>query len=91
MIRPGIRTKAHRHTRCAVYYVFQGKGHTRVGDQHFDWAEGDLFVVPTWFWHEHANPNGEPAMLFSIHDFPAMKSLGIYNEMPHPEGQISAS
>ena len=82
-IRPGVRTRAHRHTSCAVYYVFQGEGHSVVGDRRFDWAEGDLFVVPTWFWHEHGNSNGEPAVLFSIHDFPAMKSLGIYHEMPH--------
>ena len=89
MIRPGVRTRAHRHTSCAVYYVFQGKGHSVVGDRRFDWAEGDLFVVPTWFWHEHGNSNGEPAVLFSIHDFPAMKSLGIYHEIPHPDGHLA--
>ena len=68
MIRPGVRTRAHRHTSCAVYYVFQGEGHSVVGDRRFDWAEGDLF---------------------SIHDFPAMKSLGIYHEMPHPDGHLA--
>ena len=91
MIRPGVQTKAHRHTSCAVYYVFKGQGHSLVGDRRFDWAEGDLFVVPTWFWHEHGNSSEEPAVLFSVHDFPAMKSLGIYHEMPHPDGHLSAA
>ena len=56
------------------------RGTTVVGGQRFDWSEGDLFVVPSWLWHEHLNPGPEPSILFSVHDFPAMKALGLYRE-----------
>ena len=55
MIRPGIRTRAHRQTSCAVYQVYQGEGYSVIDGQRFDWTEGDFFVVPPWVWHEHAN------------------------------------
>jgi gentisate 1,2-dioxygenase len=86
MIRPGIRTLAHRQASCAVYYVFEGKGESVIGGQRFQWSAGDFFVVPSYFWHEHANTSDEPAILFSLQDFPLMKNLQIYREERHPEG-----
>jgi gentisate 1,2-dioxygenase len=80
LLRPGVHTRAHRQTSSAVYLAFRGEGTTVVGDTRFDWTEGDLFVVPSWLWHEHVNPTAEPAILFSVHDFPAMKALGLYRE-----------
>lgn len=91
LLRPGVRTQAHRHTSSAVYYVFEGQGSSRVGEHLFEWAKDDLFVIPSWFWHEHANPSRQEAILFSVHDFPTMKSLGIYTEQAHPEGNLPAS
>ena len=87
MIRKGVRTRAHRQASSAVYYVFEGRGQTVVNGRPFDWSEGDFFVVPSYFWHEHANTGGEPAILFSLQDFPLMKSLGIYREEAHPDGR----
>ena len=72
LLRPGVRTKAHRQTGSAVYLVFEGRGQTVVDGQRFDWRKGDLFVVPTWAWHEHASVDGE-AVLFSVHDTPIMQ------------------
>jgi hypothetical protein len=67
-----------------------GKGGVGPGTK-IEWAKDDLFVIPSWFWHEHANPSQQEAILFSVHDFPAMKSLGIYTEQAHPEGKLPAS
>jgi gentisate 1,2-dioxygenase len=36
--------------------------------------------VPPLAWHEHANDTKEPAVLFSIQDFPTHKALGLYYE-----------
>jgi gentisate 1,2-dioxygenase len=83
MLRPGIRTRSHRHASSAVYLAFRGRGTTTVDGRRFDWSEGDVFVLPSWVWHEHANSASEPAILFSVQDFPAMKALGLYEE----EGQ----
>jgi gentisate 1,2-dioxygenase len=80
LLRPGVHTRAHRQTSSAVYLAFRGRGATIVGGQRFDWSEGDLFVVPSWLPHEHRNDGAERSILFSVHDFPAMKALGLYRE-----------
>jgi gentisate 1,2-dioxygenase len=85
MIRPGVRTKAHRQSSSGVYYVFEGSGETLINETRYEWSAGDLFVVPPSFWHEHANASGKPAILFSVHDFPLMKNLGLYREEAYPE------
>jgi gentisate 1,2-dioxygenase len=86
MIRPRVQTLAHRHASSAVYYVLEGSGRSVIGSHVFDWSAGDFFVVPSYFWHEHANVGTEPAILFSIQDFPLMKNIGIYREEKHPDG-----
>jgi len=86
MLRPGVKTLAHRQASSAVYHVFEGKGQSVIGGRVYDWSAGDFFVVPSYFWHEHANVGKEPAILFSVQDFPLMKNLGIYREEKHPEG-----
>jgi gentisate 1,2-dioxygenase len=85
MLRPGVRTRAHRHTSSAVYHAFRGQGYSVINGQRFDWNEGDFFVVPSWAWHEHANESGGEAVLFSIQDNPVMKGLSLYREEPYAE------
>ncbi|HYD57621.1 MAG TPA: cupin domain-containing protein [Burkholderiales bacterium] len=87
MIRPGVHTLAHRQASSAVYYVLEGEGRTVVGGRVYEWGAGDFFVVPSYFWHEHAGTGAAPAILFSVQDFPLMKNLGIYREERHPEGR----
>lgn len=86
MIREGIKTRAHRQASSAVYYVLEGSGQSVIGGRVFDWSAGDFFVVPSYFWHEHANIGKQPAILFSVQDFPLMKNLGLYREEEHPDG-----
>lgn len=85
LLRPGVRTKAHRHTSSAVYQVFRGRGHSVINGRQFDWAEGDFLVIPAWAWHEHANAGEDEAILFSIQDIPVMKALSLYREEPYAE------
>jgi gentisate 1,2-dioxygenase len=63
-----------------VYHAFRGGGTTWIGDQRFDWEQGDSFVVPLWSWHTHKNNSHEPAILFSINDRPAVEALGFFRE-----------
>lgn len=81
MLRPDEATKAHRHTGSVVYHVAKGKGHSIINGQRYDWKEHDIFVVPSWAWHEHANddPNND-ACLFSFNDFPMINSLDLWAE-----------
>lgn len=83
LIRPGIRTRAHRHTGSVIYLAFEGSGYSVIDGQRFDWETGDLFVVPTWAWHEHACAPGQEAILFSVQDRPVMEALGLYREQAY--------
>ena len=87
MLRPGERLTAHRHTGSAVYYVARGAGESIIDGCRYPWEPGDIFVLPSWALHEHANPSPrEPAVLFSIQDRPVLEALGLYREAPLVEG-----
>lgn len=81
LLRPGERTKAHRHTGSFLYHVAKGSGYSIVNGERLDWKEHDIFCVPSWMFHEHANASDrEDACLFCINDLPVMESLGLYRE-----------
>jgi len=81
MLRPGERTRVHRHTSTTIYHAFRGSGTTVVNGEAIHWEKGDTFVVPLWSWHEHANRKPkEEAVLFSMHDTPVLKAFGLYRE-----------
>jgi gentisate 1,2-dioxygenase len=74
------QTESHRHTSTVIYHVFRGSGATTIGARHFDWGQGDSFVVPVWHPHRHLNHSSEDAILFSMSDAPMLKSLDLYRE-----------
>ena len=87
-LAPGEHTQAHRHTGCAVYQVSKGAGFSVIGGQRFNWQERDIFVVPSWVFHEHANASAnEDACLFQFNDLPVMQALGLYREEALAEGR----
>jgi gentisate 1,2-dioxygenase len=81
LLKPGQRLAPHRHTGNVIYTIAEGTGSSIVGGRRFDWAENDIFCVPSWTWHEHANASGSAeAVMFSFNDMPVMESLGLYRE-----------
>jgi gentisate 1,2-dioxygenase len=83
MLRPGVRTAAHRHTGSWVYLAFEGNGETIIDGVRFTWGPGDMFVVPGWAAHEHVNQSGaERAILFAVHDTPLLRTLDKYRIEP---------
>ncbi len=86
LLRAGEATKAHRHTGSICYTVAKGSGYSIIDGKRFDWRKNNIFVVPSWAIHEHANGSAsEDAVLFSFHDLPAMRSLGLYQEEEYTE------
>ena len=86
LLRPGERGKAHRHVGSFVYQCAKGAGTSIIGGRRFDWVERDIFVVPSWTYHEHANASPtEDACLFAFHDLPVMRALGLYREQAWAE------
>jgi gentisate 1,2-dioxygenase len=81
LLKPGQRTQSHRHTSTVLYHAFRGSGTTVINDRPFRWQKGDSFVVPLWYWHEHANTSAsEEAILFSMNDAPVLNPFGLYRE-----------
>ena len=81
MLRPGERTRAHRHTGSFMYQAAKGSGYSVIDGRRFDWKARDIFCVPAWAWHEHANgSDSEDACLFTFNDMPVMNALGLYRE-----------
>lgn len=86
MLRPSERTTAHRHTGNVVYQVAKGSGYSVIAGRRFDWEEKDIFCVPSWAWHEHANSSdSDDACLFSFNDFPVIEKLSFWQEQPYPD------
>jgi len=79
-IRPGVDTKAHRHTHSTVYHVVRGSGFSVVDGRRIDWTQGDTLAIPLWYEHSHHNHGDEDAILFSYTDRPAITALGIWRE-----------
>jgi gentisate 1,2-dioxygenase len=81
LLRPGARTRAHRHTGSVVYYAVRGEGATFINGERFDWSPGDFIALPPWAAHAHANRSDErAAVLFAVNDFPTLKALGMWRE-----------
>ena len=78
MLRPGVRTRAHRETSSAVYHVVAGAGFTTIDGNRYDWGEGDFFAIPPRALHAHGNPGSAPAVLYSVQDVPLLRALGFY-------------
>lgn len=86
MLRPGEHTKAHRHTGNVIYQAAKGAGFSIIDGRRFDWKEKDIFCIPSWAVHEHANASSnEDAVLFSFNDFPVLHSLSLWMEQAYPD------
>jgi gentisate 1,2-dioxygenase len=86
MLRPGEHSKAHRQVGSFLYTVAKGSGFSIINGKRFDWQERDIFAVPSWAFHEHANGSAsEDACLFAFHDLPVMRALGLYREQAYGE------
>jgi gentisate 1,2-dioxygenase len=86
-LRPGVHTKARRHTGSKLYYVIEGEGATIVDGVCYEWSAGDFLTIRPWAWHEHANRSKDrEALLFQVNDIPTMRALGFYREEAHPAG-----
>ena len=46
MLRPGERTKAHRHTGSFIYQVAKGSGHSIIDGKRFDWQRARHLLRP---------------------------------------------
>lgn len=83
-IPAGRHKKAHRHSSDAFILLLSGHGYSVTWPDggydkrlRVDWTEGTLFVPPTYWYHQHFNPGGEPARYLAISARGLTKNLGL--------------
>ena len=78
LLPKGFSTARYRSTDATVFAPIEGRGRSTIGDQTFEWAPRDLFVVPSWQWVTHESD--EDAVLFSFSDRPVQQKLDLFRE-----------
>ncbi len=77
-IAPGDRTGKHRHFNEAMIYIVEGRGHTIINKQRYDWSEGDVVSVPLYEWHQHFNDDQDkPVRYLGITNLPLLRAMGL--------------
>jgi len=74
----GFSGRRHRSTDGAVYCVVEGRGSAAIGDARWDFAPHDVFVVPSWTFHQFTAETD--CVLFSYSDRAAQEALGFWRE-----------
>lgn len=75
---PNQRYATVRTSANCIYAVVAGHGATVIEEQVFEWRRGDVFVVPTWYAHQHEA--FESSTLFKVTDEALMRQLGFLRE-----------
>lgn len=59
-IPPGGKQANHRHPGEALLYIVEGRGHSMVDGERYEWSQGDGVIVNQYVWHQHFNssPDG---------------------------------
>lgn len=66
-IPPGSRSGKHRHMSEELHLILKGKGYDIHDGVRYDWAEGDLVVIPVMTAHQHFNADPlKPAQFYAV-------------------------
>jgi gentisate 1,2-dioxygenase len=77
LLRAGEALLPQRQNANRIVTILEGRGHSIVGDQRFDWEPFDTFCIPGGEWCHHVNETtGKDAILFISSDEPTLKALG---------------
>ncbi|MGK5079979.1 gentisate 1,2-dioxygenase [Janthinobacterium sp. HLX7-2] len=79
LLPQGFKGKRARSTDGTVYSVVEGHGSVQIGEQSFDFAPRDTFVVPSWAIVSFDCPQ-EDVVLFSFSDRPVQQAMGVLRE-----------
>ena len=85
-IPPGDHTGRHRHFNEAMIYILEGRGHTDIEGDRYDWAESDVVSVPVYSWHQHFNDDpGRPVRYLGYTNLPLLRAMGLNKLEDAPE------
>lgn len=78
LLPKGFVGQRYRSSASAVFAVIEGSASICIGDERWELAARDLFVVPGWLWHSFAAT--EQCVLFSFSDKPLQVHLDCWGE-----------
>ena len=84
-LAPGFDGLVHRRSSSSITYVISGEGTLETDDEVLSFGPGDVMALPNWtnFRWTNASTTG-PVLLFSMHDTPILKAIGLLYEEPEP-------
>src|SRR5918992_4858182 len=86
LILPGEVAPSHRHTQSALRFVVEGRGaYTAVDGERTTMQPGDFIVTPSWTFHDHGNPGGDPVVWLDGLDVPIVNMLDASFAEHHPQ------
>jgi gentisate 1,2-dioxygenase len=78
LLPKGFKTAPYRSTDSTVFVVVEGEGTSTVGKEKFQWGPHDIFVAPSWFFHEHTASSD--AVIFQYSDRVVQEKLDFFRE-----------
>jgi gentisate 1,2-dioxygenase len=91
LILPGEIAPSHRHAQTALRLIVEGSGaYTAVDGERVTMHPGDFIITPSWTWHDHGNPAGEPVVWLDGLDIPMVRffDAGFAEDYPHDEQEV---
>jgi gentisate 1,2-dioxygenase len=86
LILPGETAPTHRHAASALRFVVEGTGaYTAVDGERTTMRPGDFILTPSWTFHDHGNPGGEPVVWLDGLDVPIVNMLDTSFAEHHPQ------
>lgn len=65
ILYPSCKTNGHTHDdEEEIYHIVRGNGRMTVGDEQFDFSQGDTFIVPINKFHSTDNIGNSPLEIF---------------------------
>ncbi|MGH7091872.1 MAG: cupin domain-containing protein, partial [Stellaceae bacterium] len=78
LLPKGFATKPYRSTDSTGFVVVEGEGKSVIGGKRFDWGPRDIFVAPSWQFHEHQASSD--AVIFQFSDRVVQEKLDFWRE-----------
>jgi len=77
-MEPSGHSGKHTHTSEAIMLCLSGSGYSVIDGERFDWAEGDVIVMPAYTVHQHFNASDtEIFRFYTVSDYPLTSNLGL--------------
>jgi gentisate 1,2-dioxygenase len=78
LLPKGFTTQPYRSTDSTGFVVVEGHGKSTIGGQTLEWGPRDIFVAPSWHFHEHVASSD--AVIFQFSDRVVQQKLDFWRE-----------